>query len=47
MTQHEHKNECDHELRHCKQCNAIECLKCAKEWFEEEEEEENHLFLKP
>lgn len=28
---HEH-NECEHDLKHCRKCDVIYCVKCKREW---------------
>lgn len=36
MSKHDHQKVeevvCEHELKHCKECDVIECTKCDKEW---------------
>jgi len=29
---HEH-DECEHELRYCKKCDVVYCIKCKREWY--------------
>jgi hypothetical protein len=39
MTKHDHKSlpkpdPCEHDLKLCKECDAVECAKCGDEWVE-------------
>jgi hypothetical protein len=32
MSQHDHHNHCDHDLKYCEKCDCVYCKKCEMEW---------------